>query len=69
MSQSGMTFGTCQYVSSRVQCGPMESGSAVTVKTPHSRATLSPSRRARSVTADPTAPSDGFTAVGLQGSL
>ena len=31
MSQSGMTFGTCQHVSSRVQCGPMESGFAVTV--------------------------------------
>jgi hypothetical protein len=31
MSQSGMTFGTCQYVSSRVQCGPMELGLAVTV--------------------------------------
>jgi hypothetical protein len=31
MSQAGMTFGTCQHVSSRVQCGPMESGFAVTV--------------------------------------
>jgi hypothetical protein len=31
MSQSGMTFGTCQHVSSRVQCGLIESGFAVTV--------------------------------------
>ena len=31
MSQSDMTFGTCQPGSSRVQCGPMESGFAVTV--------------------------------------
>ena len=31
MSQRDMTFGTCQPVSSRVQCRPMESGFAVTV--------------------------------------
>ena len=31
MSQSAVTFGTCRHVSSRVQCGPMESGFAVTV--------------------------------------
>jgi hypothetical protein len=52
-----MTFGTCQYPSTRVQFQPMESGSAVTVNAAQPLH-LTPSRHARSVTADPAASTD-----------
>ena len=42
MSHSDMTFGTCHHVSSRVQCGPMESGSAVTVNAAQPRHIIPP---------------------------
>jgi hypothetical protein len=71
MSQSDMTFGTCQHGSSRVQCRPMEAGFAVTVNAAQPRRIIPPAglhgrslrtRRPQPSTRVDPAPSDRLTA-------